>query len=264
MLDLHDLLLLAFVQDFALFGLVLLECLILGGLALLDLVGVRLLFRTLKLPLMLPFQLGAFFRERRFHFPAFDLALLAQFGIGKRQLRLANLARRPGALLFANFGTEVAFPGDERIAFERDVLFPLAGLDPAKADAFNRVTKLTAELSYAGNEAARRYLNGEIDASRAAAWLAKYSMTSADRAAQRIRFIDYYRSYVINYNLGQDLVRRYIEKRGGVASEPLTRWKEFELLSPRRCVRTSGPPCAARGCRSAGLTQPGVSGVNAR
>ena len=30
----------------------------------------------------------------------------------------------------ANYGIEVAFPGDERLAFERDVLFPLAGLDP--------------------------------------------------------------------------------------------------------------------------------------
>ena len=30
----------------------------------------------------------------------------------------------------ANFGIEVAFPGAERTAFERDVLFPLAGLDP--------------------------------------------------------------------------------------------------------------------------------------
>ena len=36
----------------------------------------------------------------------------------------------------ANFGIEVAFPGDERVAFEREVLFPLAGLDPARADDY--------------------------------------------------------------------------------------------------------------------------------
>ena len=29
----------------------------------------------------------------------------------------------------ANFGIDVAFPGDERLVFERDVLYPLAGLD---------------------------------------------------------------------------------------------------------------------------------------
>ena len=33
----------------------------------------------------------------------------------------------------ANYGIELAFPAAERLAFERDVLFPLAGLDPALA-----------------------------------------------------------------------------------------------------------------------------------
>ena len=37
------------------------------------------------------------------------------------------------------------------------------------------------------------------------------------RAEQRTRFFDTYRSYVINYNLGKDLVKQYIESRGGVA-----------------------------------------------
>jgi hypothetical protein len=33
----------------------------------------------------------------------------------------------------ANYGIELTFPAGERLAFERDVLFPLAGLDPALA-----------------------------------------------------------------------------------------------------------------------------------
>ena len=47
--------------------------------------------------------------------------------------------------------------------------------------------------------------------------------------------MDQYRSYVINYNLGKDMVRRYIESRGGTAANPATRWAEFEKLlsSPR-------------------------------
>ena len=36
-----------------------------------------------------------------------------------------------------------------------------------------------------------------------------------DRAMQRVRFFDQYRSYVINYNLGKDLIRRYIESKAG-------------------------------------------------
>ena len=36
----------------------------------------------------------------------------------------------------------------------------------------------------------------------------------AGRAEQRTRFFDDYRSYVINYNLGKDLVKQFIESRG--------------------------------------------------
>jgi hypothetical protein len=36
----------------------------------------------------------------------------------------------------ANFGIEVVFPGRDRLAFERDRLFPIAGLDRSKAEAY--------------------------------------------------------------------------------------------------------------------------------
>jgi hypothetical protein len=135
----------------------------------------------------------------------------------------------------ANYGIEVAFPGDERLAFERDVLFPIAGLDPAQAAAYARVRSLVDKLAYAGNEAARRYLNGEIDRAAAAAWMTRYAMSSPKSAEQRTHFFDTYRSYVINYNLGKDLVRQFVESRGGVASVPARRWDEFVrlLASPR-------------------------------
>jgi len=135
----------------------------------------------------------------------------------------------------ANFGIEVAFPGDERVDFERTVLFPLAGLEPARAVEYYEVQALVDHLSYAGNEAARGYINNQIDAAQATAWLERYALMPHDRAAQRVRFFDQYRSYVINYNLGKDMVRRYIESRGGTAGQPAKRWHEFVglLSSPR-------------------------------
>lgn len=135
----------------------------------------------------------------------------------------------------ANFGIEVAFPGDERTAFERDTLYPLAGLNPATAAVYAAVQRAIAKLSYAGNEAARRYLNGAIDRAAAVDWLQRYAMMPKERAEQRTRFFDQYRAYVINYNLGQDLARAYIEKRGGTAEHPEVRWQLFrELLSSPR------------------------------
>ena len=135
----------------------------------------------------------------------------------------------------ANYGIDLAFPGDDRVEFERDVLFPLAGLDPSSADLFYRVWGLTKKLSYAGNEAARRYLNGTIDAEEAVAWLMRFALMPEGLAERRVRFYDQYRSYVINYNLGQDRVAEYIERKVGPEGTQADRWTAFlELLSSPR------------------------------
>jgi hypothetical protein len=135
----------------------------------------------------------------------------------------------------ANFGIDIAFPGDERARYERETLFPLAGLPSDQADEYYRVHDLVHELSYAGNEAARRYLNGEIDAAAAASWLERYALASPAAAQQRVRFFDKYRSYVINYNYGLDLVRAYIERASGPEAPQAKRWAVFGALlsSPR-------------------------------
>ncbi len=134
----------------------------------------------------------------------------------------------------ANFGRDVAFPTKtERMKFEKEVLFPAAGIESKRADEYYAVQDLMKELDYAANEAARRFVNGEIDENAAAQWLQKYAMMDPKRAQQRVKFIKRYRSYVINYNLGEDMVRRYIEKRTG--GDPEKRWSEFAnlLSSPR-------------------------------
>jgi hypothetical protein len=135
----------------------------------------------------------------------------------------------------ANYGIEVAFSTPDRLAFEREVLFPIAGIDPERAGAYYTVLGLVDRLSYAGNEAARRYLDGKIDRAAAVAFLEKYAMYTKPRAEQRLKFIEQYRSYVINYNLGKDVVRAYVERRMGNDKTALRRWKEFVALlsSPR-------------------------------
>jgi len=135
----------------------------------------------------------------------------------------------------ANFGIEVVFPGVERVEFEKKNLFPLAGMEASKAEKYYKIHELFLKLAYAGNEAARGYLNGTMTRDEAAEWLVKYALMSPDRAQQRTRFFDTYRSYVINYNLGQDLVKAYIEKRGSTPDKPQKRWEEFKKLisSPR-------------------------------
>ncbi|MFN2387066.1 MAG: hypothetical protein ABR576_12435 [Thermoanaerobaculia bacterium] len=135
----------------------------------------------------------------------------------------------------ANFGIDVAFPGDQRVAFEKEKLYPLAGLDPALAEKYARVQELVDRLSHAASEAGRRYLDGRLDGPAMADWIARYGLWPKARAEQRVRFTDQYRSYVINYTLGQDMVREHIEAVGGTPENPRRRWDEFRklLASPR-------------------------------
>jgi hypothetical protein len=135
----------------------------------------------------------------------------------------------------ANYGIDVAFPANERVEFEKTHLFTIAGLDPSKAAQYYRIQDIVGQLGYAGNEAARHYLDGDWNAARAVDWLTRYALMAPERAKQRLRFIEQYRSYVINYNLGKDLVRGYVERNGGTASDPRRRWEIFtELLSSPR------------------------------
>jgi hypothetical protein len=135
----------------------------------------------------------------------------------------------------ANYGIEVTFSKADRLAFEQDILFPLADLGTTKVKEYYEVVELVEQLSYAGNEAARQYLDGQIDAKAAADWLERYALMPRARAEQRVKFFDQYRSYVINYNLGKDLVRGFIERRTRADNSPTRRWREFVALlsSPR-------------------------------
>jgi hypothetical protein len=134
----------------------------------------------------------------------------------------------------ANYGIQAVFPGDERFKFEKDVLFPLAGLSPDDVDIYYHILELIEDLDYAANEAARNYLNGNWTRERAVEFLETYQLLSNERAEKKLDFIDYYRSYVINYNLGEDIIKNYIEKNGGTADDPERRWEVFEqlLLTP--------------------------------
>ncbi len=127
----------------------------------------------------------------------------------------------------ANYGVHLAYPDDQKIEFERDVLFPLAGLDPEKAVMLDKLTKLTDRLSHAITATAQLYLDGKIPQEEAIEQRRKYALTSRARAEQSVRFIEQYRSYVLNYNLGQDIVKAYIEKQGDNQD---SRWEAIERM----------------------------------
>jgi hypothetical protein len=124
----------------------------------------------------------------------------------------------------ANYGIDLAFPGDEATDFERDVLFPLAGLDPSTAEKKAQLGDLQRRLARAEYTIADDYLAGRVGREETIARLSKYSLADPAKAAQRLRFIDTYRSYIINYGLGRDVVQAWVERQGP------NRWDGMETL----------------------------------
>ena len=130
----------------------------------------------------------------------------------------------------ANYGIEMVFSRNSRMKFEKEVLFPLANLDSSKVEPYYKILNLTDKLSYAGNEAARNYLDGNWDREETLNYLVNISLRSKEKAIKYIQFIEKYRSYVINYNLGKDIVKDYIERNGGAEKYPERRWQLLEEL----------------------------------
>ena len=129
----------------------------------------------------------------------------------------------------ANYGVELAFPGSERLAFERRALYPLAGLSSEGAETYLALQDAIEELSGARFTIARDLLEGRITREQAIQLTQRYGLQSRSRAAQTIAFTEQYRAYVINYGLGQAMVKAYVERAG---RNPADRWAAMrELLS---------------------------------
>jgi hypothetical protein len=129
----------------------------------------------------------------------------------------------------ADCGMDLAFPGPDRLAFERQ-LFKLAGLPVREVVTYDRIAEAGKSLGPAVLEGARRYLDGQADAEATKAWLERYALYSPSRAAQRLAFFDQYRSYIVNYSYGEELVRRAVEKRGGAMAGSDAQWAAFQRL----------------------------------
>ena len=100
----------------------------------------------------------------------------------------------------------------------------LAGLDPATADKKAQLAALTRRLARAEYTIADDYLSGRVGREESIERLMKYTLASRERATQRLRFIDTYRSYIINYGLGRDVVQAWVERQGP------DRWRGMETL----------------------------------
>ncbi len=140
----------------------------------------------------------------------------------------------PQGIIFEGSGdlaSKVAFPGDERTAFLRDVIAPIAGLETVDFETAAAVREASKKLRYAGIEAARHYLDGDWSKEQTTEWLTAYALVGPESIDAWFGFTARYRAYRINYTLGEDLVLSFVRARNPDA-DPEGDWQALtELLS---------------------------------
>ena len=127
----------------------------------------------------------------------------------------------------ADFGVDLAFPHEERIRFEATALYPLAGLDPSTAPVYGALREALHDLSGASLTIAAMYLDGEIDRVRALELTRRYQLISRERAERSLAFTEQYRSYVINYSAGKELISAYVHHAG---QDEAAHWAAYERI----------------------------------
>jgi hypothetical protein len=160
-------------------------------------------------------------------------------------LRSAGSALREGA---AEYGVSLVFPPGERIAFERDVLFPMAGLPPAEAARFERVRQLSYALAPAALPILRAYRDGRMDGDMAADALEREALIASPRAL--IAFVDALGAYSAGYTAARVQVQRAVAQPSATVG---AQWDRLACLiraaddAPLRGATTASCPPAVGG-----------------
>jgi hypothetical protein len=152
---------------------------------------------------------------------AYNVLQDVQFVRGRRWLEwMAQPTFSPQSLVseaLATFAVEVAFPGRERLRFERDALFPLAGLNPADAEKYDQIERLVDELHVAEPAIARDFIDGKLEWVRAGDALEDQVLMAHPEEA--LKYLNEYRTYLVTYTVGRDLVAKRVDG-----------WPRFEQL----------------------------------
>jgi hypothetical protein len=125
----------------------------------------------------------------------------------------------------AMLAADVAFPSDERVRLERSTLFPLAGLPAALVEQHIEVERLVGQLQIVQADVARRYLDGQLEFTRAASELEQRALVP--HAETQVKYINQFRSYVTTYTTGRAAFAERLQACAGYGAIPAVRWRCF-------------------------------------
>lgn len=125
----------------------------------------------------------------------------------------------------AAIAPSIAFSESERMAFERDELFPILNIDKSMAAKYARVERLVAELEEAEMPIARQFLDGQLEFARAAAALEQQALMLHSEAT--LKYLNEYRTYMLTYTLGRASWQDCLNRQGVSQEADEARWNRY-------------------------------------
>lgn len=150
-----------------------------------------------------------------------------------------TMLRSPQSVLSegaAEYGVDLAMPWSRRLPFEREVLFPLAGLDSDEIDTYARIHELVTSLGFATITTLQEYSDGELPKMAASLRLERDALVASPTGL--LDYVDKFGAYSVGYTLAEQALASYIRQQGNdqppwqvleqVMSAP-TEWAEAVL-----------------------------------
>ena len=125
----------------------------------------------------------------------------------------------------ASYAPEMVLDEAERAQVEKEVLFPVAGLEARDVERYVHVGRLIAKLHTAYPAIAREYLDGRLEFVRAADALEQETLMG--HGETMLLYLNEYRSYMLTYTLGRDAVAQRIDGKKRSQDE---RWERYLAL----------------------------------
>ena len=137
-------------------------------------------------------------------------------------LRTQKTAVLEGA---ADYGIGLAFPQDKRLEFERDLLFPLAGLDTSEIELYLRVHHLVKIANAGVTKTIQAYADEKLPSVAAAVRLENDFLVASPRAV--LEFVDRLGAYAAIYPLSSSTVTEFMDSQ---AKSKIAYWDGLQEL----------------------------------
>jgi hypothetical protein len=131
----------------------------------------------------------------------------------------------PGAEAIAEYGVGLTFPIEDRIRFERDVLYPIAGLKMTNPDAWRVFWTARFDMLGASASVAEAYLDGKLDKAQAKQAFIKYRLMTPEGVEKLLPAVDQLGSYIIASDAGWMTIDRRLRGRSQAQ-----RWQAFQRV----------------------------------